>query len=158
MSDHSAVLHRFYQAFARRDAAAMVAEYHPEVVFSDPAFGELDAAHVRAMWRMLCERGKDLVVEHSGVAVDGDSGRAHWEAHYTFSGTGRKVHNVIDATFRFADGKIIRHDDRFDMWRWTRMALGPVGTLLGWTPIVKGGVRRKANAQLAAWMAKRGDG
>lgn len=156
MSDNAALIHQFYEAFARRDADGMVAAYHPNVVFSDPAFGELDAARARGMWRMLCDRGKDLVIEHSGVVVEGETGRAHWEAHYTFVATGRKVHNIIDATFRFADGKIIRHDDVFDFWRWSRQALGPLGTLMGWTPMLKGSVRAKANAQLTAWLAKRG--
>ncbi len=149
--DH-ALIANFYAAFARLDAEGMIACYHRDVGFSDPAFGELDAARVRGMWRMLCGRAKDLVVEVSGIVADGDHGGAHWEAHYTFA-TGRKVHNVIEAKFRFADGKIIRHDDAFDIWRWTRMALGPAGVLLGWTPLLRGAVRRKANAQLDAFLA-----
>lgn len=155
MSDHAALIHDFYKAFARRDADGMIAVYHPEVVFSDPAFGELDAERVRGMWRMLCERGKDLTLEHSGVSAEGNEGRAHWEARYTFAATGRKVHNVIDATFRFADGKIIRHDDVFDFWAWSKQALGPVGLLLGWTPMLRNKVRATANGQLTAWLAKR---
>jgi ketosteroid isomerase-like protein len=156
MPDHAALIHAFYEAFARRDADAMIAVYHPDVTFCDPAFGELDAVRVRGMWRMLCERGKDLQLEHSGVAAEGDEGRAHWEARYTFAATGRKVHNVIDATFRFADGKILRHVDVFDFWRWSRQALGLPGTLLGWTPMIRTKVRATANAQLTAWLAKRG--
>jgi hypothetical protein len=47
------------------------------------------------------------------------------------------VHNVIGASFVFADGKIIQHTDMFDMWRWMRMALGVTGTVIGWTPSAK---------------------
>lgn len=149
-----AAIESFYKAFATRDADGMVACYHPEVVFSDPVFRELEAPRARAMWRMLCERGKDLRVEASAIEADGDTGRAHWEAWYTFSASGRKVHNVIEARFRLKDGLIVRHDDSFDFYRWTRMALGPMGLLLGWAPPVQGTIRKKAAAGLADFMAK----
>lgn len=152
--DPRTAIESFYSAFAVRNAEGMIASYHPEVAFSDPVFGELDAQHVRAMWRMLCERGKDLRIEASGIDAAGETGRAHWEAWYTFSGSGRKVHNVIDARFRFKDGLIVRHDDTFGLYRWTRMALGPVGTLLGWSPPLQGAIRKKAAAGLADWMKK----
>lgn len=61
------------------------------------------------MWQMLCERGKDLDITVSGIHADAHRGKAHWEARYAFSATGRKVHNKIDATFQFADGKILKH-------------------------------------------------
>jgi ketosteroid isomerase-like protein len=149
-----AAIENFYKAFSARDAAGMVACYHPEVAFSDPVFQELDAPQVRAMWRMLCERGKDLRIEASAIEATGDTGRAHWEAWYTFSATGRKVHNVIEARFRFKDGLIVRHDDTFGFYRWTRMALGPMGVVLGWSPPIQGTLRKKAKAGLADFMAK----
>ena len=42
----AAVVNRFYEAFARGDAAGMAACYHPEATFEDPAFGPLDRAAV----------------------------------------------------------------------------------------------------------------
>lgn len=149
-----AAIENFYKAFSTRNADGMVASYHPEVAFSDPVFQELDAPQVRAMWRMLCERGTDLRVEASGIEAEGDTGRAHWEAWYTFSATGRRVHNVIEARFRFKDGLIVRHDDTFGFYRWTRMALGPIGVVLGWSPPIQGTIRKKAKAGLADFMAK----
>jgi ketosteroid isomerase-like protein len=149
------LIERFYTAFQRRDAEAMVACYHKEVTFSDPAFPGLVGDRARAMWRMLCERGNDLEVTFDGITTDeaGATGRAHWEARYTFSQTGRKVHNVIDAKFRFHDGLIIDHVDAFSFWRWSRQALGPTGTLLGWTPVLKFAVRRTAARSLDKYMA-----
>ena len=111
-------------------------------------FPDLDATHVRGMWRMLCERGADLQLEHSGIEADDTTGKAHWEARYTFSATGRKVHNIIDASFTFRDGKITSHKDAFDFWRWSRQALGFSGVLLGWTPLVQNKIRRVAGQQL----------
>lgn len=154
MSDNRQVIERFYEAFARRDAEGMNACYHPEVSFSDPVFSGLKGDEARAMWTMLCERGKDLVVTHRDVRAEGERGWAHWEATYTFSATGRKVLNVIDAEFRFADGLILEHHDSFDLYAWTRMALGLPGLLLGWSPIVQNKVRRTAAESLRRYMAR----
>lgn len=101
------------------------------------------------MWRMLCERGKDLRVEYSDVKVDGNVGSAHWEAWYTFSGTGRPVHNIIEARFTFAGGQIASHTDTFDLYRWSRQALGAKGLLLGWSPLVRNAIRSQAAKALA---------
>jgi ketosteroid isomerase-like protein len=155
MHPNAALIERFYTAFAARDAAGMRACYHPEVVFSDPAFGELRGPRAGDMWAMLLERGKDLRVTFSDVHADDATGRAHWEAHYTFSQSGRPVHNRIDAEFGFRDGLIVRHVDRFPFWTWARQALGPAGLLLGWTPIIRNKVRAGARAGLEKYVRDR---
>ena len=144
---NAALITTFYAAFQRRDAAAMNACYAEDVRFRDPVF-ELEGWRAGAMWRMLCERGKDLRVEFSAVNADDTTGSAHWEAWYTFSATKRPVHNVIDASFRFTSGRISAHEDRFDFHRWARQAFGPAGLLLGWTPMFRAAVRRKSAALL----------
>lgn len=154
MDDAAAIVTRFYEAFQRRDGAAMGALYGDQARFSDPVFVGLDAAEVRAMWRMLTERGKDLEVTFRDVVTEGATTRAHWEATYTFSVTGRRVHNVIDATFEIRDGKIASHEDRFDLRRWMGMALGAPGLLFGWFPPMQGALRKKARAGLADYMAR----
>ncbi|HTE52751.1 MAG TPA: nuclear transport factor 2 family protein [Kofleriaceae bacterium] len=148
MNDNEQTIHAFYTAFQKRDAAAMVACYHPEVRFSDPVFPDLRGPRAGLMWRMLCERGADLKVEFRDVKADDRRGSAHWDARYTYSGTGRAVLNQIDAAFELEGGRIIRHTDSFDLYRWARQALGPVGLLLGWTPMVQGKIRRTAAAAL----------
>ena len=149
MHPNETLLQEFYEAFARRDPSTMAAAYADDARFSDPVFQDLDAREVRAMWKMLIERGADLAVTFRGISAGDARGVAHWEATYTFSATGRRVHNVIDATFEFRDGQIVRHVDTFDFWRWSRMALGARGTLLGWTPFVRNKVRATAARQLA---------
>ncbi len=155
-SGNAAVIDRFYEAFSRRDAETMGACYTADAHFSDPVFTDLRGDEVRAMWSMLCERGKDLEIVYSNVAADGATGSAHWDADYTFSGTGRKVHNSIDASFSFEDGLIADHRDAFNLYGWTRQALGPVGLLLGWTPMVQNKVRSGARESLAEFMAGAG--
>jgi ketosteroid isomerase-like protein len=154
MHPNEAVIERFYAALGRRDAEAMLACYAPDVTFSDPVFPDLDAAGVAAMWRMLCERGKDLAVVASGIEADATTGRAHCEATYTYSATGRRVVNRIDATFAFRDGRICRHRDRFDLYRWLRQALGWKGVLLGFLPAVQRKVRSQAASALAHWRSR----
>ncbi len=146
-----ALLDRFYTAFAARDGATMAACYHPQAQFSDPAFPDLKGADPGRMWQMLTERGKDLVVEYKIESATESEGRVHWEARYTFSATGRKVHNVITGEFEFKDGLIYRHRDNFDFWRWSRQALGPMGLLLGWSPMLRKKVQGKAAQGLAAY-------
>lgn len=144
------LVERFYAAFSERDHAGMAACYHPEVHFSDPVFPDLHGPMAAAMWRMLCERGTDLRLEASAITDTS----AHWEAWYTFSATGNAVHNVIDASFEFRDGLIVRHVDVFDFYAWARQALGVTGVLLGWTPMVKNKVRSQAGRQLEKFAAK----
>lgn len=153
--DHVELVTTFYEAFQRHDGATMARCYADDARFSDPVFTDLRGAEVGAMWRMLTERGKDLELTFRDVVAEGGRARAHWEARYTFSGTGRKVYNVIDAELEIRDGKIVRHVDTFDLWRWMRMALGPTGVLLGWLPPVQSSLRKKARAGLEAYMAGR---
>ncbi len=141
MNQNQELLETFYTAFQQKDYASMNGCYHDNIHFSDPVFMDLYGNQAKAMWHMLCERGKDLAVIFNNVHASENSGQAHWEATYTFSTSGRTVHNIINAKFTFQDGKIIRHQDTFGLWRWTRMALGPVGALLGWTPPIQNKVR-----------------
>lgn len=156
MHPNAELVTRFYEAFAKLDAEGMVACYHPEVVFSDAVFVDLRGFRAGAMWRMLCERAKGFELTFRDVRADDDTGAAHWDARYTFSATGRSVHNQIDAAFRFREGKIVDHRDTFDLWRWTRQALGVPGVLLGWAPFFQRTVRAKARAGLDDYVAKRG--
>ena len=145
------IIDRFYRAFAARDAEAMAALYTDDVRFCDPVFGPLEGERARNMWRMLAARATDLALVYSNVTDDS----AHWEARYTFSQTGRSVHNIIDARFQFRDGKIARHDDSFDFWRWSRQALGAPGLLFGWSSLLQNAVRKKALAGLDAYERER---
>ena len=153
MHPNADLLTNFYTAFAARDHQAMAGAYADDARFSDPVFPDLDAEGVRAMWRMFCTGGNDVLVTFWDVEADDAAGSAHWEAIYDFPKTGRRVHNTIEASFTFRDGLISTHRDEFDFYRWSRMALGPAGVALGWTPIVKNQVRAQAASQLRRFRA-----
>lgn len=102
----------------------------------------------------MCGRAKDLTVTFGNVKAGAKTGTAHWEARYSFGKQGRAVHNIIEAAFVFQDGLISQHTDTFDLWRWTRMALGPMGLVAGWTPLVQNAVRKDARRGLDAFIQK----
>ena len=152
---NSKVIEDFYTAFQAGDAAKMGSLYAANATFEDPAFGQLQAAEAKAMWSMLVERSKgQLQIEFSDVVGTKKGGSAHWEAKYTFGKTNRKVHNKIDAEFEITDGKITKHVDQFNFWKWSSMALGLPGMLLGFTPIIKNGVKKNVHQLLKKYMAK----
>lgn len=152
MDDHAATIRTLYEAFGRRDHETMASCYHDDAHFSDPVFEDLRGDEVRAMWHMLCDQGRDLEVTVADIEADGDTGSAHWTATYTFTPTGRTVRNEIDAAFEFADGRIVRHVDNFDLWRWLRMALGVSGALTGWSSSARAKVRETGMAGLRRFL------
>ncbi|HEY4317506.1 MAG TPA: nuclear transport factor 2 family protein [Herbaspirillum sp.] len=156
MHPNAALIHVFYRAMQAGDAEAMAACYAADVHFSDPVFEALQGDQAADMWRMLLSRAKDFQVAFDDVEANDCSGSAQWVARYTFSQTGRPVVNRIRASFEFADGKIVRHADRFDLWRWAAQALGLKGLLLGWSAPVRQAIRRQAAAGLAAFRARAG--
>jgi len=151
--DH--LIERFYAAFAAKDGATMAACYAPDAKFSDPVFPDLRGDRPGHMWQMLTGASDDLRIELLEHEASDDHGSAHWRAHYTFTQTGRPVVNDVRASFRFKDGLIAEHRDEFDFHRWARQALGPVGLLLGWTPIVRSKVRKQAAARLESYEANK---
>jgi ketosteroid isomerase-like protein len=147
------LVERFYAAFAARDGEAMAACYAPDATFTDPVFQDLSGSEPGAMWRMLTGRATDLQVELVEHETEGESGTARWVAHYTFTQTGRPVVNDVRSRFRFRNGLIAEQQDEFAFYRWARQALGPIGQLLGWTPMIRSAVRRQARRGLEKFMA-----
>ena len=130
--------------------------YHKDIVFEDPAFGKLCGERACQMWKMLLSKKEsDLHVTFSNISADEDSGQAQWIAKYTLSDNNRKVVNHVSASFKFKDGKIIHHIDKFDVWKWSRQALGLPGYLLGWSGFMKNKIQQKLNKRLDKFIAKK---
>jgi len=145
------IIQNFYTAFANKNAKTMISFYHDDIVFQDPAFGVLKGGKAKNMWRMLCasQKGKEFLVTYTNIQCDENAGSANWEAKYTFSKTGRKVHNKIKAEFEFKDGKIIKHTDTFDLHKWAKQAMGFKGFLLGGTSFFKKKLNTQTNQLLS---------
>jgi ketosteroid isomerase-like protein len=106
----------FYRAFQMRDGETMARAYADNAHFEDAVF-KLNGARIGSMWKMLCSNGQDLKIEFSNITATADKGQATWVAEYTFSVTGRRVTNRINAFFEFKDGQIISHHDVCSFWR-----------------------------------------
>jgi ketosteroid isomerase-like protein len=154
MHPNEKLIEAFYTSFKGSDFAGQNACYAPEVEFSDPVFPALKGKRAMAMWAMLGERKadpSDRWFEH--VKADDARGSAHWEAKYKFPLNGRPVHNKIDAQFEFKDGKIVKHTDAFDFWKWSQMALGLTGTLFGWSSFFQSALQKKLGQRLDEFIA-----
>ncbi|MBT3252590.1 MAG: nuclear transport factor 2 family protein [Candidatus Marinimicrobia bacterium] len=146
------LIERFYKAFSEKDSQVMTDSYHPEAVFDDPVFQHLQGSEIGNMWTMLCLQSSSLEITFENIHADEEKGQADWSAKYTFGKARRKVHNQIHAEFTFKDGKILKHIDHFDFWKWSRMALGPLGLLMGWNSVVKVNIRKQAMANLTKFI------
>lgn len=151
---NKSLINQFYTNFQQLNAEGMNACYHTQIHFSDPAFPDLKGDKACAMWEMLCSRAQQFELTFHSVEADEQTGSAYWEAKYLYTRSGRPVHNKIHASFEFQDGKIIRHVDDFNLYKWTQMALGPVGYLLGWTPMLQNKVRSMAEMTLEQFIKK----
>jgi len=146
---------KFYSAFAQGDYQTMNSCYHKEIVFKDPAFGKLSGDKAGKMWEMLLSSSKSTPkISFSNVKATNETGSANWIAEYNYGPKKRKVVNHISAQFRFEDGKIIEHTDEFNLWTWSKQALGPIGFVLGWSGFIKNKVNKIANGRLEEFINK----
>ncbi len=154
MNDNEQLIHTFYNAFQQKDWKTMQACYHENIIFNDAVFKNLQGKQAGAMWHMLLQNGKDLQLNFDGVVANEKTGKAKWIATYTFSKTGNKVINDIQAVFEFKDGKIFRHTDSFDFHKWAKQAFGFSGLIMGGFVFFQNTVSKKAMEGLNAFIQK----
>jgi ketosteroid isomerase-like protein len=155
MTSNETTINNFYTAFANADSVKMCECYHPNIQFSDPAFGTLKGEEVYLMWKMLLERSKgNLKIDFSEIKANEHLGSAHWVAKYNFSKTNRKIVNTIASKFVFKDGLIIKQTDDFDIWKWAKQAFGIKGLLLGWTGYMQKKIQEQARLSLKTYSNK----
>lgn len=148
------VLQQFYDAFQAGDAEKMVTCYHDKITFEDPAFGKLEGEQAKAMWRMLLQRAQgQLNIEVPTVKANETEGSSYWVARYPYGPKKRPVLNKVSGTFTFQDGKILTHKDEFDLWAWSRQALGVPGYLLGWSSFMRNKIQANTNKLLAKFIS-----
>lgn len=156
MHPNAQLIDKFYSAFAKGDADRMNACYHDDIVFEDPAFGRLEGDRAKAMWEMLMSRGKEsTTILASNIKADDTSGSAKWVANYVYGPKERKVENKVEASFEFRDSKISKHTDVFDLWKWSRQAIGPAGYLLGWSSFMKNKMQKTTEKLLDTYIKNR---
>jgi ketosteroid isomerase-like protein len=156
MHPNENIIARFYSAFQQKNAAEMNHCYAANIAFSDPVFGLLHGEEVRNMWEMLCKNGKDLQLSFGNIQLlDEEYATCDWVAQYTFSQTGRRVVNNIKAHIRIENGIITEHTDAFDIYKWSRQALGLKGWLFGWTAWFQKKLQQKTRIALNNYIEKK---
>lgn len=151
--DNKQVIQKFYTAFAEGDAETMISCYNDDIIFSDPAFGTLKGINAKAMWKMLLSNKKSQAkVTFNNIEANDDSGSVCWTANYNYGPKAKKVENHVNAKFEFKNGKISKHTDDFNLWKWTQQALGVSGYLLGWSNFMKNKIQGETSKKLNAFM------
>lgn len=154
---HEKIILTFYTALANKDITTMLNCYHPKIVYEDVGFGTQKGKRAECVWRLLLEIGDintKIVVEN--IQSGNRSVSAKWNADYVYGSQKRPVHNIITATFRFQEGKIIYHKDNYSLWKWSKQSLGIFGWLFGWSWLFKQIVRKELNKSLTDFMNKNG--
>jgi len=154
MNNEEKLIEQFYTCFMQLDYKGMQQCYTDDIKFYDPVFQHLKGKQAMAMWHMLCNSSKGVSITVSAISANNNEGSCRWEAKYNFSATGRGVHNKIQARFKFKDGKISEHTDHFNLWKWSSMALGLPGLLLGWSPVIRNKIRHTASRNLEKFIDK----
>lgn len=135
---NEALMTRLFTALHAHDHVTMASCYHDDAEFRDIAFHRKGREEIHQMWRMICTAGSNIEVADIKVVEATDTaGLARVVENYTVrrpkDQTKRwPVHNEIESTFVFKDGKIFRQDDECDAKEWARQAVGgPIGFLAG---------------------------
>ncbi|SFW68645.1 nuclear transport factor 2 family protein [Cellulophaga fucicola] len=148
------LIEKFYTSFSNADADGMISCYHDDIVFTDPAFGTLQGDKAKAMWKMLLSRSNaESTITFTDTEATENKGSAKWQAKYAYGPKKRNVVNNVTASFSFLDGKIITHTDNFNLWNWSKQALGTSGYLLGWSSFLKSKIQSKTNNLLNTFIS-----
>ncbi len=145
----------YFEGFKNKNPEQMNALYKPDVdgIFNDPVFQNLNTHQVQSMWSMLLRGSKDLTSTYKIVEVTDTSVTVEWEAHYTYSATGRKVVNNVRSVLQIENGLIVKQIDTFDLSKWTGQALPPVvAQLFAWFPDLT--IRKLAKKTLNGYIEK----
>lgn len=137
----------YWDALANKAATTMASCYAPGATFQDPVFN-LQGVGIGKMRQNLFGSASDLQIQTDPLTVDGNKATGTWHASYTCTMAGRMVHYTNHSTFEAQDGVIVAQQDHFNLWKWTRMALGSNGKVLGCTPLVRKKVRTMATKRL----------
>ena len=153
---HKELLQKFYNSFSEGNAKGMIDCYHENITFHDPAFGTLRGKRAKAMWELLLsKKDNNASLCYKILEVNDKHAKVNWTAHYKYGPKKRKVVNNVTANFEFKEAKILKHTDDFNLWTWSKQALGTSGYLLGWSSYMRDQIQQKTGNLLNSYIAKR---
>lgn len=149
------VAQQFFDRLAARDVEGAMACCDASIEYSSPFFEGVHARRgvesVSAMWRAWLRAMTDARISCDDIRAGHEHAFAYWTARYTFPGTSRQVRQDLSADLLFAQGKIIRHRDRFGLHGWASQSYGEWGQLLGGQRAFQSWAASRERARLAAF-------
>ena len=139
---------KFYDAFSAANIEVLKQLYDKKLIFNDNIFVNLDYNETISMWSSLLVGNKNMSIKYEIKKYSEKYVEVEWIADYLFTSTNRNVKNIILAKMEIDQGKIINHTDNFDFYKWSQMAFGITGVLIGWTSFFKNKVRTEAYNKL----------
>ncbi len=139
---------KFYDAFSAANIDVLKQLYDKKLIFNDNIFVNLDYNETISMWSSLLVGNKNMSIKYEIKKYSEKYVEVEWIADYLFTSTNRNVKNIILAKMEIDQGKIINHTDNFDFYKWSQMAFGITGVLIGWTSFFKNKVRTEAYNKL----------
>ncbi len=107
------------------------------------------------MWEMLLsKKDSKASINYEILEVDDKRAKVFWKAEYKYGLKRRAVVNKVTANFIFKDGMILKHIDDFNLWVWSRQALGTSGYLLGWSSYMRHQIQKKTEGLLSSYIDK----
>lgn len=146
------VAHSYFDHLQDRNAAGAVELCHPDLHYFDPILGDLHGREALARWPIFFAQPHEPSLHFFDITAKDDTVHVRYFLHYTDAETGRKIDHGISAELTIRDNRITHHKDTFDIWRFATMKLGMRGRLLGFLPSTADALRKKARAELDAYL------
>ncbi len=137
------IVNTFYEALNKGDIKTIRQLYHPEAVYKSEMF-TLKGQEVFALWYTASQPEMNLKVECTSLKEVNNEVHTTWNISYQLSVVNRTVKLSEIGLFRFKDGKIIFHQDKYSFYSWCKQTFGPIGWLFGWTTWLKKRVSKQA--------------
>ncbi|MBO6794497.1 MAG: nuclear transport factor 2 family protein [Balneolaceae bacterium] len=137
------IVKTFYEALNNGDIKTVRQLYHPDAVYKSEMFS-LKGPEVFALWYTATQPEMNLTAECSSINKVNNEVHTTWNISYELSVVNRTIKLSEKGLFKFKDGKIIFHQDKYSFYSWCKQTLGPIGWLFGWTAWLKKRVSKQA--------------
>ena len=151
MNQNEATIHRFFTAYQNKEYTTMQNCYSKDAVYNSPIYGLINAEHVKAMWEMICKTNEEESLHFEKIELlDHEYTTCDWSLAYYY--TNRRINNKIKSYLRLENGLIIEHTDAFDLYKWSRMAFGLTGLLIGWSKFFQKKIQKSTRNKLSEFI------
>lgn len=150
-----AIAQQFFDRLSARDVSGAMECCGAQIVYSSPffegSFERQGRESVGAMWRAWLRSMPDARIVCDDIRASHEHASAYWTVDYTLPNSFGRVQQRISADLSFAEGKIIRHRDRFNLHEWASREYGTPGSLLGGKRAFQKWAVARERARLAAF-------